>query len=43
MLHNFKASEQALNNALQLCDRIEDRRFKIANSISIAHLYQHKV
>ena len=40
MLHNFKTSEQALNTALQLCDRIEDRRFKIANSIRIAHLYQ---
>ena len=40
MLHDFEISEQALNTALQLCDRINDKRSKIANSIRLAHLYQ---
>ena len=40
MLHDFTTAEQALNTALQLCDRINDKSSKIANSIRLAHLYQ---
>ena len=40
MLHDFKTAQQVLTTALNLCDRINNKRLKIVNSIRLAHLYQ---
>jgi tetratricopeptide (TPR) repeat protein len=40
MLHDFQTAQQALTIALELCDRLGDKRLKLANSIRLAHVYQ---